>query len=213
MIGFKKTPVRLIGSIFLISIVSVLLIYFDSSTNNPLPEEEIIISQRLDSDLRKIKNKRIHEVKKGDILSVIFEEKEVPLNTAYKIFNFDENNLLSNIVPGNIMEFNYLENDLLSIEIIKDEINSILITTKNEISIKRIERERQTIKSFNFGEIKDTFYKSAKDIGIPDSIIMDFAYIFGWDIDFVFDVRNGDRFSVIFETDYSEGDKLSLIHI
>ena len=28
----------------------------------------------------------------------------------YKIFNFDENNLLSNIVPGNIMEFNYLEN-------------------------------------------------------------------------------------------------------
>ena len=209
MIGFKKTPVRLIGSIFLISIVSVLLIYFDSSTNNPLPEEEIIISQRLDSDLRKIKNKRIHEVKKGDILSVIFEEKEVPLNTAYKIFNFDENNLLSNIVPGNIMEFNYLENDLLSIEIIKDEINSILITTKNEISIKRIERERQTIKSFNFGEIKDSFYKSAKDIGIPDSIIMDFAYIFGWDIDFVFDVRNGDRFSVIFETDYSEGDKVS----
>ena len=127
MIGFKKTPVRLIGSIFLISIVSVLLIYFDSSTNNPLPEEEIIISQSLDSDLRKIKNKRIHEVKKGDILSVIFEEKEVPLNTAYKIFNFDENNLLSNIVPGNIMEFNYLENDLLSIEIIKDEVNSILI--------------------------------------------------------------------------------------
>ena len=178
-------------------------------TNEPIPEEEITISQKLDSALRKVKNKRIHEVKKGDSLSVIFEEKEVPLNTAYKIFNFDKNNLLSNIVPGNIMEFNYLENDLLSIEIIKDEVNSILISTKDDISIKKIVKERQTIKSFNFGEIKDSFYKSAKDVGIPDSIIMDFAYIFGWDIDFVFDVRNGDKFSVVFETDYSEGNKVS----
>ena len=107
------------------------------------------------------------------------------------------------------MEFNYLENDLLSIEIIKDEVNSILISTKDDISIKKIVKERQTIKSFNFGEIKDSFYKSAKDVGIPDSIIMDFAYIFGWDIDFVFDVRNGDKFSVVFETDYSEGNKVS----
>ena len=209
MIGFKETPVRLVGSIFLISIVSILLIYVDSLTNEPMPEEEITISQKLDSALRKVKNKRIHEVKKGDSLSVIFEEKEVPLNTAYKIFNFDKNNLLSNIVPGNIMEFNYLENDLLSIEIIKDEVNSILISTKDDISIKKIVKERQTIKSFNFGEIKDSFYKSAKDVGIPDSIIMDFAYIFGWDIDFVFDVRNGDKFSVVFETDYSEGNKVS----
>ena len=38
---------------------------------------------------------------------------------------------------------------------------------------------------------------------------MDFAYIFGWDIDFVFDVRKGDKFSVVFEADYSEGEKIS----
>ena len=44
---------------------------------------------------------------------------------------------------------------------------------------------------------------------MPDSIIMDFAFIFGWDIDFIFDVRNGDTFSVIYETDYSEGEKIS----
>ena len=44
---------------------------------------------------------------------------------------------------------------------------------------------------------------------MPDSIIMDFAYIFGWDVDFIFDVRKGDRFSVIFETDYSEGEQIS----
>ena len=44
---------------------------------------------------------------------------------------------------------------------------------------------------------------------MPDSIIMDFAYIFGWDIDFILDVRQGDKFSVIYETDYSGGEKIS----
>ena len=209
MIGFKRTPVRLVLTIFLISVVSILLIYVDYFSNKPLPIEKITISKDLDEGLAPIKSKQIHTVKKGDSLSVIFEEKQVPLNTAYKIFDFDQNSLLSNIVPGDIMEFNYMGNDLLSIEIIKDEINSILIKTDTEISIKKIKKEIQTITSFGFGEIKDSFYKSAKDVGIPDSIIMDFAFIFGWDIDFIFDVRQGDKFSVIFETDYSEGERIS----
>ena len=209
MIGFKRTPVRLVLTIFLISVVSILLIYVDYFSNEPLPIEKITISKDLDEGLAPIKSKQIHTVKKGDSLSVIFEEKQVPLNTAYKIFDFDQNSLLSNIVPGDIMEFNYMGNDLLSIEIIKDEINSILIKTDTEISIKKIKKEIQTITSFGFGEIKDSFYKSAKDVGIPDSIIMDFAFIFGWDIDFIFDVRQGDKFSVIFETDYSEGERIS----
>ncbi len=209
MIGFKKTPVKLVLTIFLISVISILLIYVDYFSNKPIPIEKITISKDLEEGLAPIKSKQIHTVKKGDSLSVIFEEKQVPLNTAYKIFDFDQNSLLSNIVPGDIMEFNYMGNDLLSIEIIKDEINSILIKTDTEISIKKIKKEIQTITSFGFGEIKDSFYKSAKDVGIPDSIIMDFAFIFGWDIDFIFDVRQGDKFSVIFETDYSEGERIS----
>ena len=209
MIGFKKTPIRLVLITFLISVVSIILIYVDSINNEPLAIEEITISRDLSEGLIPIKSKQIHTVRKGDSLSVIFEDKQVPLNTAYKIFDFDKNNLLSSIIPGDIMEFNYMGNDLLSIEIIKDEVNSILIKTEDEISIVNIKKEAQTITSFGFGEIKDSFYKSAKDVGIPDSIIMDFAYIFGWDIDFIFDVRKGDKFSVIYETDFSEGEKIS----
>ena len=209
MIGFKKTPIRLVLMTFLISVVSIILIYVDSLDNEPLAIEEITISRDLSESLTPIKSKQIHTVKKGDSLSVIFEDKQVPLNTAYKIFDFDKNNLLSSIIPGDIMEFNYMGNDLLSIEIIKDDVNSILIKTENEISIVNIKKEAQTITSFGFGEIKDSFYKSAKDVGIPDSIIMDFAYIFGWDIDFIFDVRKGDKFSVIYETEFSEGEKIS----
>ena len=187
MIGFKKTPIRLVLITFLISVVSIILIYVDSLDNEPLAIEEITTF----------------------LISVIFEDKQVPLNTAYKIFDFDKNNLLSSIIPGDIMEFNYMGNDLLSIEIIKDDINSILIKTEDEISIVKIKKEAQTITSIGFGEIRDSFYKSAKGVGIPDSIIMDFAYIFGWDIDFIFDVRKGDKFSVIYETDFSEGEKIS----
>ena len=209
MIGFKKTPIRLVLITFLISVVSIILIYVDSLNNEPLAIEEITISRDLSESLTPIKSKQIHTVRKGDSLSVIFEDKQVPLNTAYKIFDFDKNNLLSSIIPGDIMEFNYMGNDLLSIEIIKDDVNSILIKTEDEISIMDIKKEAQTITSFGFGEIRDSFYKSAKDVGIPDSIIMDFAYIFGWDIDFIFDVRKGDKFSVIYETEFSEGEKIS----
>ena len=209
MIGFKKTPIRLVLIIFLISVVSIILIYVDSLNNEPLAIEEITISRDLSEGLAPIKSKQIHTVRKGDSLSVIFDEKKVPLNTAYKIFDFDKNNLLSSIIPGDIMEFNYMGDDLLSIEIIKDDINSILIKTEDEISIVKIKKEAQTITSIGFGEIRDSFYKSAKGVGIPDSIIMDFAYIFGWDIDFIFDVRKGDKFSVIYETDFSEGEKIS----
>ena len=209
MIGFKKPPIKLIVSVFLISFVAIFLIYIDLENNKPLPIEEMTFSEDLSEMPSSVENKRIHEVSKGESLSVIFEDKSVPLNTAYKIFNFDENDLLSSIMPGDKMQFSYIGDELISIEIIKDEINSILIKTKNEISIKKIEKKSQIIKSINKGVITNSFFKNASQIGIPDSIIMDFAYIFGWDVDFVFDVRKGDAFSVIYETDYSEGEKIS----
>ena len=209
MIGFKKTPIKLVLSIFFLSLLSILLIYIDTISNNPLPVEEITISENLNAELSLINTKQIHQVKKGDSLSVIFEDKKVPLNLAYKIFDFDRNNLLSSIIPGDVMEFNYIGSDLYSIEIVKDDINSIVINIKEGISIQKIKKETHIITSYSFGTVNNSFYKSAINVGIPDSIIMDFAYIFGWDIDFIFDVRNGDKFSVIYEAEYSEGEKIS----
>ena len=209
MIGFKKTPAKLVIIIFLISVFAVLLIYVDSTLNEPESIEEIIISKNLTETLPDFKNKEIHKVQNGESLSIIFEERNVPLNTAYKIFNFDKNNILSSIKPNDIMEFNYIGEELDSIEIIKDEINSIVIRVSEVVTIEKIEKEIQNISSFKQGEISTSFYKNALDVGIPDSIIMDFAYIFGWDVDFIFDVRKGDKFSVIFEADYSQGEKIS----
>ncbi|MDA9146819.1 peptidoglycan DD-metalloendopeptidase family protein [Gammaproteobacteria bacterium] len=185
-----------------------MLLYADFVTDDSLPEERIEISEKLNEQVSDLFSYRIHEVLNGENLSIIFEEFRLPLNTAYKIFRLDKNNLLSKIKPGDEMKFSYLGDDITSIEITKDSTNSILIEISNDISIKKISKDVELIKSFKSGIIKTSFYEAALDADIPDSIIMDFAYILGWDIDFVFDIRKGDSFYVIYETPYSSGEQI-----
>ena len=79
MIGFKNPPIKLILSVFLVSICLILLLYADSVLNKPLSEEDITISKTIDSPIMLVKNKSMHKVKTGDSLSVIFEEKKSPI--------------------------------------------------------------------------------------------------------------------------------------
>ena len=208
MIGFKKVPVKSVLIAFLLSIFLIMLLYADFITDDSLPEERIEITESFNEEISEVLSYRIHEVMDGENLSIIFEEFKVPLNTAYRIFRLDKNNLLSKIKPGDEMKFTYLGEDITGIEIIKDSINSILIEITDKISIKKISKNVELIQSFKSGVIKTSFYEAALEAEIPDSIIMDFAYIFGWDIDFIFDIREGDSFNVIYETPYSEGEKV-----
>ena len=59
---------------------------------------------------------------------------------------------------------------------------------------------------YKSGIINSSFYEAGLKADIPDSVIMDLAYLFGWDIDFVFDIRKGDTFKLIYETVYAEGE-------
>ena len=208
MIGFKKVPVKSVLIAFLLSIFLIMLLYADFITDDSLPEERIEITESFNEEISEVLSYRIHEVMDGENLSIIFEEFKVPLNIAYRIFRLDKNNLLSKIKPGDEMKFTYLGEDITGIEIIKDSINSILIEITDKISIKKISKDVELIQSFKSGVIKTSFYEAALEAEIPDSIIMDFAYIFGWDIDFIFDIREGDSFNVIYETPYSDGEKV-----
>ena len=78
-------------------------------------------------------------------------------------------------------------------------MNSLIVNIGQDISIQKIVKDIEKVKSISIGEIKSSFYESGLKANMPDSIIMDFAFIFGWDIDFIFDVRKGDTFSVIYE--------------
>jgi len=208
MIGFKKVPTRTVLLSFLISIILILLLYVDISTDDSLPEELIEISEAYENKVSQVLTYQIHEVKNGENLSIIFEDYKVPLNTAYRIFRLDEKKLLSNIKPGDKMRFTYLDENIISIEIGKNPINSLLINLNDGVSISEINKEVELIQSFKSGIIKKSFYEAALEADIPDSVIMDFAYIFGWDVDFVFDIREGDSFYLIYETPYSGGEKI-----
>ena len=208
MIGFKEVPTRMVLLSFLISIILILLLYVDISTDDSLPEELIEISEAYENQDGQVLTYQFHEVKNGENLSIIFEDFKVPLNTAYRIFRLDEKKLLSKIRPGDKMKFAYLGENIINIEIDKDPINSLLINLSDVVSISEINKELELIQSFKSGIIKTSFYEAALDAEIPDSVIMDFAYIFGWDVDFVFDIREGDSFYVIYETPYSGGAKI-----
>lgn len=56
------------------------------------------------------------------------------------------------------------------------------------------------------GEISSTLFAATDAIGLPESTANQLAEIFGGDIDFHRDLRKGDRFSVIYEMDYSNGE-------
>jgi murein DD-endopeptidase MepM/ murein hydrolase activator NlpD len=55
------------------------------------------------------------------------------------------------------------------------------------------------------GEIRSSLFGATDAIGLPDSIATQMADIFGGDIDFHRDLRRGDRFSVVYEVLYSQG--------
>ena len=168
-----------------------------------LEQEEVkpdIVSETIaisTQDMPNVLTRKIHIVQEGENLSVIFEKYKVSLNDTYKIFRKDKNNEIKNILPNNRLEFLSLGGILQRINIFKGPLLSYQIDLSPEISIKRIDKKPDLIKSFKTGVIESSFYLAGLKNNIPESVIMDLAYIFGWDIDFVFDIRAGDRLSLI----------------
>jgi murein DD-endopeptidase MepM/ murein hydrolase activator NlpD len=56
------------------------------------------------------------------------------------------------------------------------------------------------------GQIRSSLYAAADDAGLPDAITMQLADVFAGDIDFYHDVRAGDRFAVVYEMRYIDGE-------
>jgi murein DD-endopeptidase MepM/ murein hydrolase activator NlpD len=56
------------------------------------------------------------------------------------------------------------------------------------------------------GEIRTSLFGAADDAGIPDAITTALADVFGGDIDFYHDLQRGDRFTVVYEARYVNGE-------
>ena len=75
--------------------------------------------------------------------------------------------------------------------------------------------ERDTRAVYKSGEIKngDSFYVAGIRAGIPAGIIIDVYDLLAFEMDFERDIRAGQHFSVLYEENFSEGEKVDNGHV
>ena len=64
---------------------------------------------------------------------------------------------------------------------------------------KEIVEPTNVVRVHREATIKQSLFDAGQRIGLDDRVVLSLANIFQWDIDFVLDIREGDRFQVVFE--------------
>ena len=117
---------------------------------------------------------------------------------------------LANLKTGDKLEVEINRDQIpKNIFLSSDGLNGINASFNNGLfSIYKVSRQPDVLERFASVEIEDSLYQSALEADIPDSVIMDLVYIFGWDIDFIFDIRPGDSFDLLYEEYFLKGNKV-----
>jgi murein DD-endopeptidase MepM/ murein hydrolase activator NlpD len=83
----------------------------------------------------------------------------------------------------------------------------LAIQRANEAFFASYEPSREAVRlTLTVGEITSSLFATADAMGLPDAVTVALADLFAGDIDFLRDLRRGDRFSVFYETRYVEGE-------
>lgn len=84
---------------------------------------------------------------------------------------------------------------------------SFLSVEKHEDLFRAVIEDRpvETVTRLICGTIEDSLILAFDHLGEEDFLALAFADIFGWDVDFYIDIREGDTFKIIFEKRYVEG--------
>ena len=170
----------------------------------PAPEPEALTSQ--DFDL----NWKEQRVASGDNLSTLFQRANLSPIDVYKVSSSKSGKSLRNLYPGETFRFGVdSDGHLAQLHYIKSPLESHVFSYRDGgyVAEKKL-RTPEILVSYREGVIADSLYMAGKQANLPDKLIMELANIFGWDIDFVFDIRRGDSFSLTYEDRYLEGEKL-----
>ena len=160
--------------------------YFLSKINSPYKEIKYLI-QNNDS-IEKILKKL--DINKNDIKIISNNLKQKKLTNIYAGRTLSL--VLKQLKDGSntVVNLVYPVNNTLNIEIRKSQNNfivkeNVLKLYKKEVVIKK--------------EIKSSLYSAAVKSGIEPNIIVEFARIFGFEVDFQRDIRKGDWFEILYE--------------
>lgn len=150
-------------------------------------------------------------IKDGDTLSHLFSRAGFNDKVMYDVLGKSKKNKnLTNLFPG--QEVSFLESksgELVKIKLVRSPIESF-IYSKSDNGVfkgKKQMREPEIHIAYASGQIESSLFLAGQHAGLSQSQIMELANIFGWDIDFILDIRSGDTFNLIYEELHLDGEK------
>jgi len=211
-----KKSLYAIISLILISFIFFTIKYNETSSqkrgetlsrilkNNYFLELNKFIFQKVNSPYLSI----THKITKGENLTNIFksyniDEKDITKANS-KLKKFIKPNKLK---MGMILDLVIKKNISGTINLIKLNLptsKSINISLDRDINNKFIAKKKITQLftklSFSEGIIKKSLYSSAIKNNVDPNIIVEFARLYGFEIDFQRDIRKNDAFQILYET-------------
>ena len=205
---YTGSHLRLILTILLVPSVFVFLIAADYENRNLLSEQEITVSEIKIKDngddlLLTEENKVI--IKRGDTFYstlVSFGVSPTLINTIAKDKDLKE---FIKLRINDEMYISKSENNLLVKRFDEDFYIDVLTITDGEYDFDKKRDNLERIVQFREFNITESLYASGKKAQVPNSVLGDLIYIFGWDIDYAYDIRNGDEVKILYEDIYSNG--------
>lgn len=151
---------------------------------------------------KKAPNHREVIVSKGDTLSTLFEKVGLPAASVHEVLASDKQaKQFSQLKHGQKLEFELSpEGQLTNLHSKVSDLESITLTKNDKgYTFNRITAKPTVRSAYVHGVINSSLSQSAARAGLSHSLTMDMASVFGYDVDFAQDIRQGDEFDVIYE--------------
>ena len=146
-------------------------------------------------------------IETGDTFEKILNEINVPKNEKIKIlkkiskFKFVNKLYKNQKISFKVDRKNPIKILGFSVQTSKTKtINFSRNTAIDDFEYKEIEKNLKQVIVFKETEITSSLYSSAIDIGIQPNVIIDFARIYGFQVDFQRDIWKDDSFQLVYET-------------
>ena len=150
------------------------------------------------------------KVRSGDSLALILKRLGFSAQTTYAVSTAQgsESKLLKRLNVGDTLRIaSNGDKQLAALEYPLSKTDTLYINLVGDgYQSHREAKEVEIREGFSYGTITSSFWNAGVSAGLTDGQIINFANMFGWDIDFALDIREGDSFHVIYEKKYIEGE-------
>ncbi len=151
------------------------------------------------------------EVRPGQTLERIFRDQGLSAGLLHRVVHHDDQTRsLARIRPGDTFGFDLNEaGEFLAMRADLDDERWLIVEQAEDGLTTHVEyRDLETRVVEATGIISSSLFNAAAAAGLSDNMTMRLANIFGWDIDFALDIRSGDRFALVYEEIWRDGEFL-----